>query len=202
MLLCLNFYKNVKLDLNKLNICEVRVMKTAVIYQSKTGYTKKYAEWVAAELSADLFEGSQVTINKLLTYDTLIYGGGLYAVGINGVKLITQSFDKIKDKKIIVFATGLSLASEKVITEVKNRNFTSEQQKNIQFYYFRGGFEYRRLGIIDKLLMNLLKTSIQWKQQRNQQLSADDAGILEVFDKSTDYTEKSQIGELINWIKS
>ncbi|GEA31640.1 flavodoxin [Clostridium beijerinckii] len=28
-------------------------MKTVVIYKSKTGFTKKYAKWIAEELSAD-----------------------------------------------------------------------------------------------------------------------------------------------------
>jgi hypothetical protein len=28
-------------------------VKTIVIYKSKTGYTKQYAKWIAAELSAD-----------------------------------------------------------------------------------------------------------------------------------------------------
>lgn len=30
--------------------------KTIVIYNSKTGYTKKYAEWIAIELDAEICE--------------------------------------------------------------------------------------------------------------------------------------------------
>ncbi|MFT5873622.1 MAG: hypothetical protein ACI8WT_002569 [Clostridium sp.] len=51
-------------------------------------------------------DASKVNTNTLADYDTLIYGGGLYAVGINGVKLITKNLDKLKDKKVVVFATG------------------------------------------------------------------------------------------------
>jgi len=70
-------------------------MKTIVIYKSKTGFTKKYAEWIANDLLADIFDVSKVNIDMLTTYDTIIYGGSLYAVGINGIKLIKQNFDKI-----------------------------------------------------------------------------------------------------------
>ena len=102
------------------------------------------------------------TINMLTNYDTVIYGGSLYAVGINGVKFITKNLDKLKDKKVIVFATGASPSREEAVSEVKNKNFTSEQQKYIQFFYLRGGFDYSKLKPFDKVLMTLLK----WKTEK------------------------------------
>ena len=83
-------------------------MKTVVIHKSKTGFVKKYAEWIAEELSADIFEASKVTSDMLTAYEIVIYGGGLYAVGINGVKLIKQNLDELKNKKVIVFFISFS----------------------------------------------------------------------------------------------
>ena len=140
-------------------------MKTIVIYKSKTGFTRKYAEWIAEDLSADTFDISKVTINILTAYDTIIYGGSLYAVGIIGVKLITQNIDKLKDKKIVVFATGASPSREDGINEVIDKNFTQEQQKYIKFFYLRGGFNYSKLNLFDKFLMTLLKWKIKNKKQ-------------------------------------
>jgi Flavodoxin len=177
-------------------------MKTIVIYQSKTGFTKKYAEWISEKLSADIFEASEVTAARLTAYDNVIYGGGLYAVGIKGVKLITKNFDKIKDKKVIVFATGVSPVSEEVVSEVKKNNFTSEQQKLIKFFYLRGGFDYRKLGFIDKVIMTLLKVSIKWKQKRNKQLTSDEIGMLAIYDKPTDYTKQNKIDDMIRYVNS
>ncbi len=74
-------------------------MKTIVVYKSKTCFTKKYAQWITEDLSADLFEVSKVNIDILTQYDTIIYGGSLYAVGIIGVKLITKNINKLKDKR-------------------------------------------------------------------------------------------------------
>lgn len=48
-----------------------KIMKTVVIYKSKTGFTQKYAEWIAEDLSADLFEVSKVnssTLTKHIMY--------------------------------------------------------------------------------------------------------------------------------------
>ncbi|MDR3584599.1 MAG: flavodoxin domain-containing protein [Desulfosporosinus sp.] len=172
-------------------------MKTVVIYKSKTGFAKKYAEWIAEKLSADIFEVSKVTPNLLTAYDTVIYGGGLYIVGINGVKYITRNLNKLNDKKVIVFATGVSPFREEAISEVKNKNFTSEEQKHIQFFYLRGGFDYTKLKPMDKVLMTLLK----WKIKRKKNLTPDERGMLASYDQPVDFTKRKNLDELIAYVK-
>lgn len=175
-------------------------MKTVVIYKSKTGYTKRYAEWIAEDLSADIFDASKIPVNMLTAYDTVIYGGSLYAVGIYGVKLITKNIDKLKHKKVVVFATGASPSRENVINEVRDKNFTPEQQKYIKFFYLRGGFNYSKLNPFDKVLMTLLKWKIKSKEK--DKLTADEIGMLAVYDKPVDFTKKNNIDELINYVTS
>ena len=72
-------------------------MNAIVVYKTKYGSTKTYAEWIAEELSADIRDAKTVKADDLLKYDTIIYGGGLYAEGINGVSLITKNYEKLKD---------------------------------------------------------------------------------------------------------
>ena len=175
-------------------------MKTIVIYKSKTGFTKKYAKWIAEDLTADIFEVSKVTINKLIEYDTIIYGGSLYAVGINGVKLITQNINKLKDKKVVVFATGASPSREDVVNEVRNKNFTKEQQEHIKFFYLRGGFNYSKLNPFDKILMLLLKWKI--KNKKKEELTNDEIGMLAIYDKPMDFTMKKDIERIITYVNS
>ncbi len=173
------------------------MMKTVVIFKSKTGFARKYAEWIAAALGADLFEASKIAPERLAAYDTVIYGGGLYAVGINGVKLITGNLDQLDGKKVVVFATGASSASDKAISDVVAKNFTPEQQRRIRFFYLRGGFNYHQLRFFDKLLMTLLKWNIMGKKE----LTPDEQGMLAAFDEPADFTDKRNIDELIAYIK-
>jgi len=173
-------------------------MKTAVIYKSKSGFTKKYAEWIAQALSAEIYEGSRVNTELLTEYDMVIYGGGLYAVGINGVKLITQNLDKLKGKKVVVFATGASPSREEVICDVRNKNFTAEQQKQIRFFYLRGGFDYSKLKPLDKVLMTLLKWKIKIK--RKTELLPDEVGMLAAYDKPVDFTRRKNVDELVSYV--
>lgn len=79
-----------------------------VMYQSKYGATKKYAEWLAEKLSCDLIKTKDANINKVIKYDTIILGGGIYASGIAGISFLKKNYTKLKDKKIVVFAVGAS----------------------------------------------------------------------------------------------
>lgn len=46
--------------------------KTAVIYKSEYGSTKKYAQWIAEELGADLLEAAKTKAAELRGYDIIL----------------------------------------------------------------------------------------------------------------------------------
>ena len=45
----------------------------AVVYQSHYGTTKKYAEWIAQALGADLLYRKKVSVSELSQYGTIIF---------------------------------------------------------------------------------------------------------------------------------
>lgn len=172
-------------------------MKAIVIYKSKSGYTETYAKWIAEELKCDLKQASDVAINELQKYDVIIYGGGLYAVGINGVSLINTNYSSLVNKKIIVWATGANTGRKEELLQVWNHNFTKEQLKNIKTFYLRGGFDYKRLNITDKILMNMLKIKLKSKNNRTE----DEQGMLDAYDIAEYHCKKENIKDLIKYVK-
>ncbi|HSA33908.1 MAG TPA: flavodoxin domain-containing protein [bacterium] len=173
-------------------------MKTIVVYKSKTGFARKYAEWIAYELGADLFDASEVSVATLAEYDSIVYGGGLYAVGINGVGLITKNLDRLAGKRIAIFGTGASTASDKVFTEVRDKNFTPAQLEKIRFFYLRGGFDFTRLPWYLKPPMAIMRWGLKQKKER----TAEEQGLLDSFDAPVDFTSKENIEELVAYIRS
>ncbi len=147
-------------------------MKTVVIYKTTSNFTKRYAEWISEELKADIFPHSQMTIDRMLGYDIIIYGGSLHVAGVSGVDLIRKNLGNLSGKKLLVFTTGASPYSKKVEDEVKDRNFTQEQQANLRFFYLRGGYDHNKLDLKNKLLMNLLRMKIQMKPKNARSLQA------------------------------
>lgn len=170
--------------------------KTVVVYRSSTGFTKNYATWLSEELKCDLFEGRKTKIDDLLKYDNIIYGGGLYAVGINGIKLITKNIDKLKGKKIIVFAVGASPIREETTKQLREANIPTELSSQIKFFYLRGGFDYNRLSPFMKLLMNLKKLQVKATQDNN----PDAKGFLASYERPMDFTNKKYIKPILDSI--
>jgi len=179
-------------------------MKSAVVYWSKTGFVKKYAEWIAEELAADLIEGEKASLEKLTVYDSLVFGGSLYAVGINGSEFMKKVLrdEKFSNKKIAIFATGASSPLPEVLEEVSNNNFSKEEQKLFEFFYLRGGFNYNKLGIKDKLLMKMMKWQLERKKKKGEELNEEEKGMLKAFDEPVDFTSRDNIKELIEYVKS
>jgi menaquinone-dependent protoporphyrinogen IX oxidase len=172
--------------------------KTVVIYRSKTGFTKNYAQWIAEELGCDLYKGEDIKVSELQNYDTIIYGAGLYASGISGIKLITDNFDLLKNKNLFVFSVGASPVREVTTAELRKANFKGEQFEKIHFYYLRGGFDYSRLSPFYRFLMTLRK--IQLKNSKSD--DPDVKGMLNSYEHPLDFTKKKNVESIVNDILS
>ncbi len=170
--------------------------KIVVVYRSKTGFTKNYATWLAKRLSCTLLEGEKISVKDIIDYDTIIYGSGLYAIGINGIKLITKNFELLKDKRLIVFAVGASPAKKTIVPELVNANIPVDQQNKIELYYLRGGFDYSRLSPFYKLLMKLKKLQLQ----KINNPDADVKGMLSSYEHPLDFTNEKNLEPIINSI--
>lgn len=170
--------------------------KIVIVYNSKSGFTQKYAKWIAEAVQADLLVGKNTKVQELLPYDAIIFGGGLYAGGINGLKLITNHYAQIKDKTLVVFCLGATPVRDEIVEEVKNNNLTAEQRENIQFFMLRGGFNYNKLAPFDKVLMNFLK----FKLRRKKMLSADERGMLNSYSHPLDFTSQKNISPIVDYI--
>ena len=173
-------------------------MKAVVVYRSKSGFVKKYARWIAEAVGADLFRAEEVDIDRLLSYDTIIYGGGLYASGINGVDLIKRNVEKLKGRKIVVFASGASPVREDTLSEVRDRNFTPEELEHIRYFYLRGGFDFSKLAPADKVLMTLMKLKIRMKKKEKRHV--DERGMLSAYSRPVDFTRKANIADLVEYV--
>jgi len=111
------------------------MLRTVVVYKSISGFTKQYATWIAEDLHADIYDAKAIKSEKLAEYDLIIFGGSLHATGINGVKTIKENLPLLKDKKMIVFGVGASPLREGLLEEIRNNNFSVEEQKHVRFFY-------------------------------------------------------------------
>ena len=162
-------------------------MKKIVVYQSSTGFTAKYAGWIAEELGCEAKPFKEVKAEELAGYDTVIYGGWIMAGMISG-------YDKIKAlnlKNMIVFGVGMTVPSEEVSVRIAKQNQIPEDR----FFYFEGGYAPEKIGFFQKMMMNMIKKSVEKKQEKTKE----DIRMLETF-QGKDRTSKEAIKQLIQLV--
>ena len=174
-------------------------MNAIVVYKTKYGSTKTYAEWIAEELSADIRDAKTVKADDLLKYDTIIYGGGLYAEVINGVSLITQNYEKLKDKKLIVYTTGITPPDVKEYYEgeVMEKNFKNGAG-NIKIFNFMGKMILEELTPVHRAAIKSLKKIMEGKKNPSEMVKL----LIKLCDTFGDFTDKEAIGDLVEYAKA
>lgn len=175
-------------------------MNTIVIYKSKYGATKKYAEWIAEALSCEMVEAKNVKASDLLKYDTIIYGGGLYAEVINGVSLITKNFEELKEKNLIVFSTAITPLSyrEYYDTYVIKKNFKPEMLEHIKIFNFMGKMLTDELSLVHKTALKSLKKIMMAKESPTELEKL----LVNLCDYNDDECDRESADVLINYVKN
>ncbi len=174
-------------------------MNAIVIYKSKYGSTKAYAQWIAEELSCDICDASEIKVDELKSYDTIIYGGGLYAEIIAGVTLITKNIDKLCDKKIVVFTTGLTPPDCRAYYDdlVVKKNFKGDTYLKIKMFNYPGKMIIDELSLVHKTAIKTLKKLMSDKQNPTDMEKL----LIDLCDADGDFSDKSLICDLIEYVR-
>lgn len=176
------------------------VISTIVIYKSKYGSTKQYAEWIAEELNCKVLDAKNIGISDILNYNTIIYGGGLYAETIAGVTLLTKNRDKLKDKKLIVFTTGITPIDCRDYYDklVIKKNFGSISLSDFKIYNFPGKMVTSELSFVHRTAIKTLKKIMSDKDNPTEMEKL----LIELCDADGDFTDKRLIKELVQYARS
>lgn len=175
-------------------------MKTIVVYKSKYGHTGKYAKLIASRLDADLFSSGVIGLGDIKKYDTIVFGGGIYASGIAGLNLIKNNMKHLKDKNIVVFTVGLTNpSSENEMKKIVDRSFTSEMKEKVKVFHLRGGMDYKKLSILHSLGMYMMKTIVSKKADNLK--TEDDLMRLKTYGEKIDFFDKDSIDTLVVYTK-
>ena len=152
-------------------------MKTIVIYQSATGFTKQYAEWIAEELGTNVFDMKYVSSRDVTEADRVIFGGWIMGNMINGLELV-------------IFAVGSTPQTLVNAEEIKAVNHIQPEES---FYYMVGGFRFDKLNFMVKGMLKALKKQAEKKENKTpqEQYMADKLGT------SFDLSDRSFINDLV-----
>lgn len=169
-------------------------MKILVTYKSKTDFTKRYAEIIAKEVDGYLADFKEVTAEMMSEYEVVVYGGGLYAGMVNGLKKAKEMFEKSSAKKFMVFATGgtPNVATEEIDVVWKN-NLTVDELVSISHFYMQSGICYEKMSFANRVLMKMMSNVLSKKKNKD----SVEEGFSQAIKNSYDISSKEYAAPLI-----
>jgi len=169
--------------------------KTIILYQSKYGATKKYAEWLSEELSCDVMITKESDIKTVQQYDIAILGGGIYAGGIAGLSFIKKHYEVLKNKKVIVFAVGASPYDERAMDEVRKRHFKGNLF-DLPCFYCRGAWNEEAMTWKDRALCGIMKKAVAKKDPTAYEPW--ETALMQAMGTNFDWTDKDFIKPIVD----
>lgn len=176
-------------------------MKTVVIYTSQTGFTKKYAEWIAAELQADLLaykEAKKKSADFFTGYDAVIYGGWNMAGRVTNIDWFMNVAGDLKNKRVAVFGVGATPAEDPEIEKLLQNMIPADKKSYIRGFYCEGGLDYSKMGFFSRTMLKMMASSLSKKEN----LSDYEKRKASVLASSFDATDKKYISEIIEYIRA
>jgi len=172
-------------------------MSGIILYQSKYGASRKYAQWLAEETGFSCAEVKKTDPRSLSAFDTIILGGGIYASGIAGLGFLRKNIGSIKEKKLAVYCCGASPYDEKALKEIIERNMKNELS-GIPCFYCRGAWDMSAMSFADRTLCGMLRKAVSKKNPEDYELW--EKALMEAGDDSCDWTDKKYLAPILEYI--
>lgn len=172
-----------------------------LIYKTKTGFTKHYADWIAEDIFCKTVSFEKVKTSDINDHDVIIYGAGMHAGHILGINEFKKKVTGLLNKKVVIFATGAAPLKDEIIAEIKKNNFTENERESVVFFYFESGINYDKMGIADKTIMKIYSNVLKLKNNKSEIETGTSMAILTSYDHSSkEYTKSlvTYLKELLN----
>lgn len=173
-------------------------MKLIIIYKSKTGFTKKYAETIAKKLNCDAIDIKEISKIDIRMQDTVIYGSRVHAGIIDGLSKMKKLLASGNIKNLVVFATGATPKDAKDLIEtIWTNNFTTEEAEKIPHFYLQSGLCYEKMGFLDHTIMKMVAKMMEKKKDKD----SNETGFLQATTKSYDISSDEYVEPLVTFLK-
>lgn len=174
-----------------------------IIYKTKYGSSKKYANWLAESTGFKCKEIEDVSDFDIEKNELVIFIGGVYASVFACYSFMKKHIDVLRFKKMAIFCVGAADSDEE-----SYRNALSDEHdilKRAEFFYGRGAMNIKTMTFRDKTIMKMVRKALLKKKKREtvrideDKLNADD--MLDIIDNSGDWTNKVYLEPLLEWIR-
>lgn len=171
--------------------------KGIILYQSKYGATKKYADWLKEATGFDCIETKKADLGKIQAYDTILLGGGIYASGIAGLSFLRKNISSLNGKDIAVFCVGASPYEETAYQALYQHNF-KDVLAGLTCFYCRGAWNEQAMSFGDRTLCRMLQKAVAKKAPDTYEPW--EQALMCAAGQSCDWTDKSYLEPILDYL--
>ncbi len=135
-------------------------MKTIILYKTKNGSTKDYAEFIHSKISGSLLmQIDSFDAARLEDFDTVILGSATYAGKIIALDFLIGSWQYMKNKNVILFTVGMM----DPMSEASKQSYETIPEhirEKIHYLKVPGRLTSDRLNFLEKLMVKAVKVPI------------------------------------------
>ena len=174
------------------------MMNEIIVYGSCYGTTRKYAEELSRRTGITAV--AYKDIKDITHYQTVIYMGGLYAGGVEGMKKTLKDLTDISGKKIIIVTVGLADPADNQNKEHIRNNIRSQVSPDIyekaQIFHLRGGIDYSALSLLHRTMMKMVyKKAVSVPEEEK---TAEIRAMIETYNKQAYFVDPGSLDPVIN----
>lgn len=172
-------------------------MKTVVIYNSQTGFTKRYAQWIAGAAGADCLALSEAKKKSMEPYEAIVFGGWACAGTVSKLSWFKGNLDQWAGKKLVVFCVGGSPIENPDIEPFLKRTAAGLGAGKVSAFYCPGGFNYEKMSAPSKLMMKLFLKTLRAKKDKTEA----EEEMIKMISSSYDISDKKYIEPILKCLE-
>lgn len=170
-------------------------MRRLIVYGSVYGTTRRYANGLSALSGIPAVDYRDA--EKLDQYDEIIYFGGLYAGGVQGLKQTIRALGQ--DVKLILVTVGLAdVADPENIRNIRSslaKQVPPAMLRSAKIFHLRGGIDYQRLSFKHKTMMTLLYNKV--KRLPEEKKTAEVRAMIDTFNQKVDFVDLEALSPIV-----
>lgn len=169
-------------------------MKNIVLYYSKSGNTKKYAEIIGRHPNFKVYDIRKVSKKQIAQADFVIYGSGVY---IYRLKKLSKVLKIVSPTKLALFACGGSDDANEMLGRVLENNFTEEESKKYAVFYLPGGLNVKQMKPVYQMMFKMMKKMLEKKETRTK----DEQALLDSIATPSYFVDETHCDALYRYVE-
>ena len=175
-----------------------------VLYGSRYGYTRTYAQWIAEDLEGTALDLASATPEDVAEADAVVLGFSDYAGKLTDAAEAERLAPHLDGRALgfftVSFSGTVSATAEKLDGQLAKNLPTAyaPHRGTVPTGHFRGGIDYSRLSRTHRTAMMGVRTFLKAKPDK----SVSDQQMIDSYGGSADYSDRASTADFVAAVRA